>query len=50
MKSISFIFCLLSLITNTFAQNNSAIPLDPKIRSGVLANGMKYYISKEYKA
>lgn len=44
--SVSFLFVLLAGIT--FAQKaltpGDALPLDPKVRSGVLANGMKYYI------
>ena len=49
MKKLLHVLCALSLIigisTSLLAQNNSNnVPLDPKVRYGVLKNGMTYYI------
>jgi len=48
MKNINFIvgFLLLSLLafSQSTLNSGSTLPLDPKVRAGVLANGMKYYI------
>lgn len=38
------VFCMT--LGTTFAQN---IPVDPAVRTGTLANGMKYYIKKNTK-
>jgi zinc protease len=42
----TFIFVLLanSIVSQTALKLGDLLPLDPKIRSGVLPNGMKYYI------
>lgn len=47
MKKILLGFTVLVMtLGNTFAQN---IPVDPAVRTGTLANGMKYYIKKNTK-
>lgn len=48
MKKITLIFLLLLSVTGLFSQTET-LPMDPKIRTGVLANGMKYYIQKNSK-
>lgn len=43
-----FVFTLLS--TNLISQNNNTkIPLDPRVKSGMLSNGMMYYIMQNKK-
>ncbi len=48
MKNLIFLSIVFELLVkhNLTAQINptSPLPLDPKVRSGILANGMKYYI------
>ena len=48
MKKIIFtIWCLLLvnlLLAQPALKSNDPLPLDPKVRTGVLPNGMKYYI------
>jgi len=38
-----------TLLAQTVLKSSDILPLDPKIRSGVLSNGMKYYIQKNSK-
>jgi zinc protease len=46
--AIAFIFCG-NIFIQAQVKTDEALPLDPKIRSGVLPNGMKYFIQKNTK-
>jgi zinc protease len=48
-KGVFLLVLILLVLTGTAQVNNTAIPLDPKIRTGTLPNGMKYYIQKNTK-
>ena len=52
MKPLRFIFAIAFLFATTdlFAQNlTDVLPQDPSVRTGTLANGLKYYIRKNHK-
>src|SRR6478736_1622160 len=42
--SILLLLSVNALISQTALKPNDPLPLDPKVRTGVLPNGMKYYI------
>ena len=46
--SVLMTLSFLPLLTNA-QNNNDKIPVDAKIKSGVLANGLKYYIIQNKK-
>lgn len=50
MKILSLCLCL-ALSVNLFAQTNlkEPVPFDPSVKTGVLSNGIKYYIKKNGK-
>lgn len=51
MKKILLIAFIWSATINCFAQidYNAPIPIDPKVRTGTLPNGMKYYVRQNSK-
>lgn len=47
MKTITkivWVFCLFLMVSIGNAQNKTTIPLDSRVKAGVLSNGMHYYI------
>lgn len=45
MQQRTFVLFFLSLsLTSLFAQTGETIPMDPAVRSGVLSNGLRYFI------
>ncbi|HNE82941.1 MAG TPA: pitrilysin family protein, partial [bacterium] len=45
MQRRTFVLLFLSLsLTSLFAQTDETIPMDPAVRSGVLSNGLRYFI------
>lgn len=46
MKRIFFLFTLFALTFSVYAQNPQVLPLEPKIKSGKLENGLTYFVMK----
>ena len=46
MKRIFFLFALFALTFNVYAQTPQTLPLEPKVKSGKLENGLTYYVMK----
>lgn len=52
MKKLIFLFIGIFWLSSSFGQNfnlSEPIPFDPAVRTGILPNGMKYYIRKNAK-
>ena len=46
MKRIFFLFTLFALTFSVYAQNPQVLPLEPKVKSGKLENGLTYFVMK----